>query len=423
MLRAGTITLPLLLVALGSAAPAPGAQSAPLFANPVELPASTNFAEPSLAAAADGTLYAAAPGACTQVWRSDDNGVSWQRVSCSQGQSGDSDVAVDSNGIVYASDLFNDAPVSASNNKASSFQFHTATADTNNLDRQWIATAGTTLFATWRDGNLHERFDRSTDGGHSFSAPITVVGNADKRGNVYAASPTDVYIPYTDADTEDLHIAISHDAGAHWATHDAAQTDGGNPCIFPTVARDQAGTLYIVYCDVGVYDGLLASSRIFLVVSHDDGVTWDAPIQLSDNNDDNVFPWMLADAAGHIEVAWYEGQLPGGLPFSSDPNSAALEQWFVKVVTSTDADSATPTFSGARVTPQVHTGPICTGGTGCLPGANPVYGNRAFLDFFEMAELPSGAGVIVFCEDASTLGLSGGTNLFTVVQTGGDFLK
>lgn len=406
-------------LALGGAPPT--SLAAPSFGAVVQLPSSTGFGEPSIAVGPEGNVYVAAPGGTTTVWRSNDGGTSFGRVAGSLGASGDSDIAVDADGTVYASDLFNNVPVSVSNNHADSFQFKTNTANGGANDRQWVGAHGHgNVWSQWRDGSTL-RVAISHDGGHNYTRVVAATGVV-YQGNMLVTSDEDLYIPYTDNGAGNLHLAASHDAGQNWTTTDAAQVPG-NPMIFPAVAVDAAGTVYIAWAELDAGGGLPNVAAIKLVVSHDGGASWGSPIKLSDDNNYNMFPWIVADAAGHVAVTWLEGQYPAGVPVVLDPNYAAGVSWYVKVAVSTNADSATPTFSSARATGVMHTGPICYNGTACSPAPNPLYGNRALLDFYEMTEMPDGNVIVTFAGDTGTLGLNGQTALFVVKQLGGPNLK
>lgn len=395
------------------------ASAGPSFATPVGLPNSNGFGEPSIATAPDGTLYVVAPG--TGTWRSDDQGTTWSRQADTLGNSGDSDIAIDADGVVYGSDLFNSAPVSVSMNRAASYAYSTATNNGGSLDREWVAVSGHgNVFATVRDGG-NEEFSVSHDQGHTFSAPITVATNAGLRGNIYAASDVDLYIPYSNGVVK---LAVSHNGGSTWTSHNVASV-GGTECIFPGVARDALGTLYVTWCEFGSL-GFPSSgnARIYLAASKDDGATWSTPLVLSDDANFNVFPWIVAGNAGRVFVTWYEGVpiLPDVLHVR-DPVLAFLVNWHVEVSWSLNADQAAPLFQRVAATGVTHTGPICTSGTGCLPGT------RGLLDFFEMTEMLGGNVAIAYAGGDTlslpTLGQNLGTvsQLFAVIQNGGSNLR
>jgi hypothetical protein len=383
----------------------------------VQLPDSENFGEPSIILGPEGNLYIAAPGSATNVWRSGNGGFAWQRVADSLGNSGDSDIATDALGRLYASDLFSDVPVSVSTDQGASFDYKTATANGGSNDRQWLAArADGLVWSSWRDGST-ERVARSSDAGHTYQRAVAAT-NVGLQGNIVATSDTELWIPYQSGNG--IFVAHSIDAGATWTQHRAAFV-GGTLNIFPGMAVDQHGTIYVVWPEAHVPLTGIASGtvqyHIHIATSHDGGLTWTAPATLADSHY-NIMPWVIADAPGHVAIAWYEGEPPLNVLY--DPTYAPLTAWFVHVAYSQDADAASPTWSHTRATGVMHSGPICTNGTGCIPIDNPIAGNRALLDFFEIAEKPNGDIAITYAGDISN---TGATALFAVVQGAGPNLK
>lgn len=410
--------LALFLVTLVGLAPYGVAPSAePTFLAPVTLPRSANFGEPSIAAHADGTLYVTAPGSRSALWRSDDAGLTWARVADSLGASGDSDVAIDANGRVYVSDLFRDVPVSVSTDRGQSFAFAVPTSMGGSIDRQWLAASGNgKVWSVWRDGST-ERIAISEDGGVTYRRAVVATG-VGLQGNVLATSDMDLWIPYTKGG--DLWLAKSTDGGSAWTSVRAAR--GVSSLLFPAVALDAAGVVYVAFAD-GDGVGTASQARVEIVRSFDGGRTFDAPVTLSAPGTLNVFPWIVAGDAGRVGVAWLEGQGPHGVVV--DPNVAPLTTWRLRYAFSEDAASAEPSWQVLAPAGVVHVGPICTMGTGCLPVRNPVAGNRMLLDFFEMAMMPDGRVAIAYAADSTivTTGTTTTTVLRVAVQGGGPDLR
>jgi hypothetical protein len=383
------------------------------FSAPRLLPSASGYGEPSIAVAPDGTLYVAAPGSSTATWRSDNGGFSWARVAGTAGASGDSDVAVDADGTVYASDLFNNVPVSVSHDRAASWSVIQPTALGGSIDRQWLAAHGHgNVWSVWRDGST-ERVAASHDGGATWSAPSVVSTSVGLQGNVLATSDADLWIPYSWG--ADVRLAASHDAGLTWTTMHVATSRGGTD-LFPAVALDAVGTMWVAWADAGPSGG--QSQSIAIARSDDGGVHFTLPAVLSTPGTFALFPWILADAAGHVEVAWYEGVPPTTTGGVWNSGLGPLTKWYLSVAYTSDGAH----WTTQRATPNpVHTGPICSSGTGCVPVANPLYGNRILLDFFEMAERPDGNVIIAFPKDTDGTGDS--TSLNALVQIGGPNLK
>lgn len=372
------------------------------------------------------------------MWRSMNGGASFQRVADSLGASGDSDVSISPDGTVYVSDLFNSVPVSISTNKATSFSFVSSSMNTNSVDRQWLATpangvifSGVNLGGTFRVAVSHDngvswsRHNAFSDAG--FPPP----------GQLIAPTVNDVYIPYASGSglgaggTGTMRLAISHDGGVTWVSRNVGPFVNvvglGGTALFPAVARDVGGNLYVVWADNSA-NRTVEGTRIRLAVSTNDGLSWSAPREISTPSTTtqgtyNIFPWVLADATGKVAVSWFEGVPPAGT--RTHETSAALTQWSVKFAYSANANAPNPTWTSQAATGVVYTGPICLMGTGCVPLNNPVVGSRVLLDFFEMAETSTGDVVITYPGNQIPLAslATSSTQLYVVKQTGGANLK
>lgn len=430
-LRSLFLPLAILALVVPFASPAQSAGTAPTFGASVALPNSWYYGEPSITTAPDGTLYVAAPCSHTCVWRSVDHGASWKRVADTLGSSGDSDIVVDAAGTVYASDLFTKVPVSVSTDKAASWSFVAPSMAASSVDRQWLAVWGTgNVWSSVNEGgSVH--VSASHDGARTWSE-VTAFTDADfpPPGQMVATSALDLYIGYP-ATNGYLRVAASHDGGVSWSSHNvapyAAAPPLGDTVLFPTVAGDANGTLYVVWADSGAPTSASQpayGTRVRIATSHDHGDSWSAPRTLSPPSDYAIDPWVVADAAGHVAVAWYEGVPPAVVQVM--PGAADLTQWHVEVAYAQDADQPTPHWSTLAATGVTHTGPICETGTGCSPEANPIAQNRILLDFFEMTEQSDGGIAIAYAGDQpSVQGQLTGvyTQLYVVTQDGGPNLK
>lgn len=384
----------------------------PVFGTPKNLPQSAGFGEPGIATAPDGTLYVTAPGSASALWRSDDDGDHWMRVANSLGSSGDSDVAIDANGVVYVSDLFSNVPVSTSFDRGASFAYEAATANGGSNDRQWLAASGNGhVFSVWRDGST-ERIAVSHDQGVSWTRHVVASG-VGLQGNIVAVDDTTLLIPFSG--NGGINLARSTNAGASWAIRNVHPD--GSTTLFPAVAADRAGSVYVTW--IG-YDGLDRGYSIHLAVSNNGGQTFSANRVLASGHT-SVFPWIVAGDEGNVAVAWYDTSVIDGITLP--PDAAASAKWVVKVAYANDAHLGHgASWSVTQATGVFHTGPICTMGTGCFPVANPIYGNRALLDFFEMAETNDGDIIITYAADQAVVS-AGQTILKVVKQTAGPNLR
>jgi hypothetical protein len=436
----GFLPFAVVLAALTSLAPTVlGPAAAIAFGAPATLPLSQGFGEPNIAIAPDGGIYVAAPSSSTPltgVWRSLDGGASFSRAHDTLGSGGDSDVAVDAGGTVYASDLLNDVPVSVSTDRGASFDYVTLSAPNDDNDRQWLAAGSAgTVWSSWKDlsfGLGRERVATSHDAGITWSASSIAGSDVAQAGKIVAANDTHLLIPMW-TNREGLRVAQSFDGGATWQSTRAATLGvtsvASQPILqldtllFPVLAVDADGTIYFAWSEAVTASAPAAQvsilgAQVHLTWSADGGATWHDPLILSPPDEYAVFPAIAADAPGHVLVAWYEGVPPAGVVLT--PDVAAGTQWFVKVASTPNALAPTPSWSSVRATGVIHTGPVCTIGSACIPLANPVAFDRRLLDFFGVAEKADGNVAIAF---TTTETPNGAPTLQVVVQTGGPRLN
>jgi subtilisin-like proprotein convertase family protein len=185
------------------------------------------------------------------------------------------------------------------------------------------------IYVAWHDFNT-QRFARSTDGGTTFSTPITIDGanegigsdlTSDKNGNVY-------YI-YPATNLSVIRVAKSTDGGATFAaaTTLAATLDDYDFAIpametrraFIYVAADAdtsngtfGNSLYAAWTDTtGPENATPANNhaRIQVAFSRDGGATWSTrtPHPTADANTvDRFHPWLKVDSQGRVHVVFYD---------------------------------------------------------------------------------------------------------------------
>jgi hypothetical protein len=130
-----------------------------------------------------------------------------------------------------------------------------------------------------------------------------------------------------------------------------------------------------------VYATWSDNTNIYYAFSANHGVRWSPAINLTQNNSQagksNLFPWIAADANGHVAVAWYGADQAGNsntLPLTTN--------WNVFVAETVNGHAVSPVFSFAKATDHVnHTGDISTGG---LTGSS----DRSLADFFQISMDP-----------------------------------
>ena len=144
--------------------------------------------------------------------------------------------------------------------------------------------------------------------------------------------------------------------------------------LFPALAVDNFGYTYAVWSD---------NSNVYYSFSQHQGKSWSPAIKVTQNTPQagksNVFPWVAANANGHVAVAWYGADQSG----NSNSVPAATTHWNVFVAETVNGHASTPVFKQSMATDHVnHTGQISTGG---LLGSS----DRSLADFFQIAIDPT----------------------------------
>jgi hypothetical protein len=144
--------------------------------------------------------------------------------------------------------------------------------------------------------------------------------------------------------------------------------------LFPALAVDNFGNVYAVWSD---------NRDIYYSYSTTHGTSWSPAIKVTQNTaqagKSNVFPWVAADANGHVAIAWYGADQIG----NSNMVSTTDTHWNVFVAETVNGHAITPVFTLSQATDHVnHTGQISTGG---LLGSS----DRSLADFFQIAIDPT----------------------------------
>jgi hypothetical protein len=234
------------------------------------------------------------------------------------------------------------------------------------------------------------------------------------RGDLYAlfAAPADAVENAAGQSMRSTYVGVSIDAKrgipAFMFTDYQIYTGpmgANNGNIFPALAVDQFGFVYAVWSD---------NRTIFFTSSSDHGKTWTPaqPVNQSPTvGNANVFPWVAADANGHVVVVWLGADKAGNSNDRSvmEPNHQPSQngactngtttcmttwaQWNVYVLETVNGHAATPTFTQYTASDHViHRGTVSTGGLG--GGAD-----RNLADFFQVALDPRHRANIAFADD------------------------
>jgi hypothetical protein len=210
-------------------------------------------------------------------------------------------------------------------------------------------------------GNLYQIFvgpDNPTDNLQNSSTFI----NAAYVGVASGVSITSPTLSFTD------YKIFSCGAGS------TCPTGAGLGNLFPALAVDNFGYVYAVWSD---------NTDIYYSFSNTLGTRWSPAIRVTQNTSQagksNVFPWVAADANGHVAIAWYGADVAG----NSNTVSATNTHWNVFVAESVNGHAISPVFTLSQATDHSnHTGQISTGG---LLGSS----DRSLADFFQIAIDPN----------------------------------
>jgi hypothetical protein len=230
------------------------------------------------------------------------------------------------------------------------------------------------------------------------------------RGNLYVAfvAPDSATENSNTGPLRSVYVGVSTDAGLNAPTitftdHKVFTSPAGSPGavnggnnIFPALAVDNFGYVYTVWSD---------NQNIFLSSSSDLGNTWTSPVRVNQDGTvgkSNVFPWVAADANGHVVVTWLGSSIAGNSndvavmqPACADGTNNCWAQWSVHMAESVNGHDAIPSFLQHIASDHfIHAGTVCTNGTGCSNGDS-----RALADFFQVALDPQHRANIAFADD------------------------
>lgn len=239
-------------------------------------------------------------------------------------------------------------------------------------DRPWLATYGRSTvylsYVTRGENELsgHMTLQRSEDGGHTWHTVGDPMAGLAPRGRDVHGWPGPLVVdahgtvyevfvaeganqPSVDRFNR-LVVAVSHDHGLTWRDVTAYQggpgEDDGN--MWPGLAIDAAGRLYAAWSD---------RRGVYMVSSADGDITWSPPVRVDAASPllrTSVEPWIAAEAAGQVALAWYGSD--------STDNLSAAARWRVWFAQSRNGGRS---FVQAPATGIIHRGPLCAKGDEC----------------------------------------------------------
>ncbi len=160
------------------------------------------------------------------------------------------------------------------------------------------------------------RFTRSTDGGKTWSKPVSVTDEPAfaRRHNFHgllAGADGSLYVSWLD-DREGKaapYLTRSSDGGATWAPNRRVGTGDACPCCRTAMATSSDGDLFVAWR--AVFSGNVRD--IVVARSNDHGLTWTQPVRA--HADDWIYagcphagPSIQVDAANRVHIAWWTGR-------------------------------------------------------------------------------------------------------------------
>ena len=168
-----------------------------------------------------------------------------------------------------------------------------------------IASSGKNVYVSWMDrtpGNYDIFVAKSNDAGATFSAPVNVSNTPKDSGyQQMTLSGNNIYVVWTEtmsAKNYDVFFAKSTDGGSTFdAPVNISQNDGASGWAIVTAPNN----IYVTWQDntPGNYD-------IFVAKSTDGGMTFDTPINVSNTAADSAFQQIVA-TKDTVYLVWHDG--------------------------------------------------------------------------------------------------------------------
>jgi hypothetical protein len=180
-----------------------------------------------------------------------------------------------------------------------------------------VGTTETHFLVVWEDERVEDHypdiyFDRSTDGGRSWSADIRVSEphQSGRRKNApditVRLADESFWVVWQDNrnDDGDIYYSVSHDQGSNWDPPASVYTGTGTQLLPRIVPHGQSGYLYAVWEDERDDDGDIYISRY----NPDVDLAWSTPVKVSDviTPTEQRNPNLTVDADGNVYVVWEE---------------------------------------------------------------------------------------------------------------------
>src|ERR1051326_3842433 len=434
-------------------------------------------------------IYTSAPGSASSdnswIWHSEDGGKTFKWIPaaaptvgkvipCAGG--GDTELAVDSAGHLYFSDLHLDNfSVARSDNQGGTFQHGCKTTGVPDalLDRPWYATDGdpTTGGSLYLTSNEIDRDQpvcgSSNEGNNTLVVYRSPLAGASALAGIEFGPPQQVTPPLScdegimgniEVSPKTHHVFAIHDNApldsiriARCAAVSFATTPSGLSCTdipvasfpgsktggnFPMLAIDKNGNLYAVWEQAPVEAGtgyVIGDTVLMYSYSTNDGSTWSTPMTIpTPGLHNNVYAWASAGDDGRVDIAWYGTDAVandrdascgrGGNPVPSGstgtplggPDAVTSGSWSLYMVQTLNGHALSPTFTSPILASE-H--PVHKGGLQTIIGG--LCGPRTLGDYLQMRIGSKGEAEIVYADSNGPAGSLLATPGMYVRQNGG----
>ena len=180
-----------------------------------------------------------------------------------------------------------------------------------------VATSGNNVYVTWMEnwgghGNSYVMFERSTDGGNTFSMPVRLSNNDGEAGpQKIIASGNSVYIlilySLQGNTAERVSLLSSHDNGTTFGMPTTILEDTQTRGSVDMVVSEDGNLVYVSGQDSGKcpIDKMDCQYNIFLEKSTDGGTSFEDPITVKTTNQSIAYP-IMTTSDGNVYLSWSE---------------------------------------------------------------------------------------------------------------------
>jgi hypothetical protein len=387
-------------------------------------------------------IYASGPwGASTEqsyAWKSTDNGDTYHAIGRIRPDigpgGGDTSTEVDDQNFLFMTDLeaLTQVASARSTDGGDTFTRNSAVSDFVGIDRQWMAIdnglsplpTDNTEFLTYRQAAAGSflKSALTTDPTQTFvnaQANFPAAMNSGAPCGDLIFDPHDRYLYLPCGSGQQVEVARAHvDPGQRTGLvftstlTPAGVGDVSN--LFPVLATDSVGTVYVTYVDD-------ADFNVYLTYSTDHGQTWSPRLRVNgDQANTALFPWVTAGSDGRVAIAYLATDRigdPNSFPsFFNDRAGASTVKWHLYMNYVMGANTPNPTVYQVQASDHpTHYGQVCTAGTLCVATG----GDRTMADFLTIQKDNAGAARIIYND---TTNQHHGASVFEVRQIGGPSL-